>query len=169
GHGRPEVESVRQRDGRKRVAAREDAVRVRAAPGVYVVDRLFVHRTDRFGFDTDVVDVALENPGAVRIVVGEQDALDRLSRGDAAHVHPFEVPLVRKQNIGLSLRPRMQGHAVLIDCTELMQVRAVVEGQIDCYVRAGIVVVVAIGEGGKNHVRKLRLRTYGNFHVEDLV
>ena len=79
GHRRPEVEAVRDRGGGDVVAAREAAGRVRAAGRDDPVGRARALRGAGSPVDADVVDPAVEAGAALRVVVADEDAVDRLA------------------------------------------------------------------------------------------
>ena len=166
----PEVEAVRDRGGGDVVAAREGAVGVRAAARVDPVREVRAVRRGGVPRHREVVDPALEGLPALagRVVVVDQDALDRLAGRDGADVRRDRVPLLHVERLGVALAACRERVAVLVDGVQVAQVGAVVELQVDGRVGA-LARRVAAAELGEDRVRELRAGRDRDVDVVDAV
>ena len=122
----------------------------------------------RAAVDADVVEPAVEEVRALRVVVADEDAIDRLAGGDRADVGDLAVPLVRVERLARALALRVEVVLLLVERAQVRQVGAVGEGEVDGRVRARVAEVV-VGELGEDQVRQLAVPRDLDVDVEHLV
>ncbi len=105
---------------------------------------------------------------AVRVVVRDEDAIDRLARRHPADPRALEVPLVGVERLRATLAARAEPRPVLVAGTQLGQVRAVGEREVDGGVGARVRQVVG-DEARVDEVRELGRAPHPHVDVEDLV